>query len=101
VAITEAAFYVGLDLQERMGTTLLGQQHTLRPLLHDRWRLWSFQLKSPPTVIDLEDPMALQVFGHPPYILRNPSFLSYHVTQELSNAIFNHPANLQGRKRGA
>jgi hypothetical protein len=51
-----------------------------------------------PTVIDLEDPVAINTFRFPPYVLRNPTHLHYLPTQELLDMVFNHPANTQGQK---
>jgi hypothetical protein len=98
VAITEGAFYEALDRQKKVGTTVLAHQHQLAPFLGRTYRLWAFRLNPPPTVIDLEDPMALQAFGHPPFVLRNPSSQFYLPTQQLIDAVFSHPANAQGQK---
>ena len=98
VAITESAFYEALAWQKEIETTVLSQQPQLLPLQDTVYRLWAFRLNPPPMVIDLEDPMAQQAFGHPPYILRNPASASYVPTHDLIDAVFNHPANAQGQK---
>jgi hypothetical protein len=98
VAITESAFYEALARQKAIERTVLLQQPQLLPFSNTVCRLWAFRLNPPPVVIDLEDPMALQVFGHPPYVLRNPASASYVPTQDLIDAVFMHPANAQGQK---
>ncbi len=98
VAITESAYYKARAWQEEVERTVLPQQPQLPPFQDTAYRLWAFRLNPPPVVIDLEDPMALQVFGHPPYILRNPAGAYYVPTHDLIDAVFMHPANAQGQK---
>jgi len=98
VTVTEAAFYEALGWQWRIGTTTLPQTHRLPPLLATSYRLWAFRLDPPPTVIDVEDPAGYPLFGHPPFVLRNPTANDYRPTQDLMDAVFNLPANAHGQK---
>jgi hypothetical protein len=61
------------------------------------FRLWGFRLNQPLTVIDVEDPIALAAFQHPPYVLRNPSHNFYRPTQDLMDAVYHHPPGPQGQ----
>src|SRR4051794_23667452 len=72
VALTERAFYEGLTWQDTLATTTLPnlRHPPARPPLVATFRLWSFRLNQPMTVIDVEDPVALTAFQHPPYALR-------------------------------
>jgi hypothetical protein len=95
VVLTEAAFHAAQAFHYDIGTATVPRQHATPKVTR---KLWAFRLTPPPTVIDLEDPIALHVFGHPPYVLRNPTSTHYGRTQDLMNAAFSHPANALGQK---
>jgi hypothetical protein len=99
VALTERTFYEALTWQEQLASTLLPNlpQPPVRPPLVATFRLWSFRLNRPLTVVDVEDPVALAAFRHPPYILRNPSHQFYLPTQNLMDAVYHHPPGPQGQ----
>jgi hypothetical protein len=98
VSVTEAAFYEALGWHERIGSALLTNQHKLAPFGRASGRLWAFQLNPPPTVIDVEDPQALQTFRYPPHVLRNPTNEWYKPTHDLMNAAVSFPAPTGGPK---
>ena len=92
VVLTEAMFYEARTWQEHIGITALQRQPQLPPLIRSTYRLWSFLLNTAQMAVDLEDAQAVNQFGHPPFVLRNPIPDYYRPTQELRNAVFQLPA---------
>jgi hypothetical protein len=70
VAITEGAFYQALNWQKDLASfRTKGLTYPLR----SEHILWAFNIDPAPVVLNLEDPVAQQVFAFPPHVLLNPS----------------------------
>jgi hypothetical protein len=92
VSITEYAFHRAVDLQKLIGAGPLSASPLdppKLPLAFDHL-LWCFTLGIAPQLVDVEDPLALQTFGHRPYELLNPSSQDYHRTAMVADLIRNH-----------
>jgi hypothetical protein len=97
VAITEMAYYQALKWQNRIGG---GQMATPNPLaslpptypLESSHLLWCFSLAVPPSVLDVDDPIAYTVFQHAPIEILNPG-QAYERTQSLADRVraYTHP----------
>ena len=108
VSITEMAFYQALEWQDRVGG---GRTGTPIPLLkpapptypfESSHSLWCFTLTAPPSVIEVDDPIAYATFQHAPIEILNPG-QAYETTQSLGDRIrsFTHiqRTNLRELKR--
>ena len=89
VSIAEYAFHVAVEQQKSIGGGPLTESARLPPGLPliSEHLLWCFTLGIVPKVVDVEDPVALQTFGHRPYELLNPSSKDYHRTAMLADFI--------------
>jgi len=92
VSIAEYAFHVAVDLQKLIGGGPLTHSPRESPglPLRSEHLLWCFTLGIAPRVVDVEDPAALQTFGHRPYELLNPFSQDYHRTAMLADLIRNY-----------
>ncbi len=89
VSIAEYAFHRAVNLQKVIGGGPLSASPLdppKLPLALDHL-LWCFTLGIAPQVVDVEDPVALQTFGHRPHELLNPSSQDYHRTAMLADLI--------------
>jgi hypothetical protein len=96
VSITEMAYYQALEWQERIGGGRTGTPILLPtpvpphyPLVSSHL-LWCFTLTMPPSVIDVNDPIAYATFQHAPIEILNPG-QAYSTTQALANRIRTFP----------
>jgi len=98
VAITEMAYHQALKWQERIGGGRLATPNPpampampIYPLVSSHL-LWCFTLAMPPSVIDVDDPIACTVFQHAPIEILNPG-QAYERTQSLADRIraYTHP----------
>jgi hypothetical protein len=89
VSISECAFHVAVDLQRMIGGGPLRAAPILSPALPlvREQSLWCFTLRDPPLLLDVEDPVAIQTYGHRPYELLNPTQADYHRTAMLADLI--------------
>ena len=98
VSITEMAYYQALEWQDRIGGGRTGTPIALpRPApaaypLFSPLLLWCFTLSAPPSVIDVDDPIARATFQHTQLEILNPA-QAYNMTQSLADRIrtFRHP----------
>ena len=92
VSLVEVAFHRAVDLQKRIGGGPLSKGPVNPPDLPLRsdHLFWCFTLGAAPRVVDVEDPVALQTFGHRPFELLNPSSKDYHRTAMLADLIRNY-----------
>jgi hypothetical protein len=89
VSIAEYAFHRAVYLQKVIGGGPLSASPLdppRLPLISDHL-LWCFTLGIAPRMVDVEDPVALQTFGHRPHELLNPSSKDYHRTAMLADLI--------------
>ena len=98
VSITEMAYYQALEWQERIGGGRAGTPVALpRPApptypLVSSHLLWCFTLNAPPSIIEVDNPIAYATFQHAPIEILNPG-QAYDTTQSLADRIrpFTHP----------
>jgi hypothetical protein len=92
VSIAEYAFHRAVDLQKQIGGGPLNKGPVNPPglPLKSNHLLWCFRLEITPQLVDVDDPVALQTFGHRPYELLNPSSMDYQRTAMLADLIRHH-----------
>jgi hypothetical protein len=94
VSISEYAFHQAVDLQRLIGGGPLSSHPPLpRPLLPlvTESFLWCFKLQDAPQVVDVEDPVALNLFQYYSHEVLNPSAENYHRTAMLADQIRHYP----------
>ena len=102
------AYYQALEWQERIGGGRAGTPVALpRPApptypLVSSHLLWCFTLNAPPSIIEVDDPIAYATFQHAPIEILNPG-QAYDTTQSLADRIrpFTHPHHPRGGNQGA
>ena len=97
VAITEMAYYEALKWQDLIGGGRMATPNPLPSLppiypLASSHSLWCFTLTVPPSIIDVDDPIAYTVFQHAPIEILNPG-QAYERTQSLADRVraYTHP----------
>ncbi len=83
VVITEAAFYQASNWRESIASSLI---NPVTYPLRSEHLLWAFRIDPPPSVVDLEDPIAVTHFGFSPQVVTNPG-QNYRATQEVANSV--------------
>lgn len=83
VAITEGAFYQALRCQNDIASYRL---KSVSYPLRSQHLLWAFRLDPQPPVIDMESPLASNLFAYAPHLLLNPS-RNYSGTQAIADYV--------------
>jgi hypothetical protein len=86
VALCEAAYYQALKVRDAIASSLI---NAITYPFRSEHLFWAFQITPPPSIVDLESPVALALFQYSLHVLTNPS-RNYLATQEISNAVRTH-----------